>query len=236
MFQRVSSPGPMIFHSKNISLTCIFSALCRIISCMNNNVKNAIEIHNIVPSFYDRMRPPIKDGNPVEVHIRIAVLNILSVDEEMQVYEADIFYHQFWKDHRLNSTATSNYPDHKVILDNRWRNDLWTPDTYFKNSIKGNVHTIINPYSYMVLYNNSKIFFAARMSLTLGCEMNLGSYPHDVQECGIEVMSLQYTNDSVVLLWKEFQITGKLLHQQFDFTGHTFTNCTKKYSIGKKDM
>ncbi|XP_076343772.1 glycine receptor subunit alpha-1-like isoform X2 [Tachypleus tridentatus] len=84
----------------------------------------------------------------------------------------------------------------------------------------------------MVLYNNSKIFFAARMSLTLGCEMNLGSYPHDVQECGIEVMSLQYTNDSVVLLWKEFQITGKLLHQQFDFTGHTFTNCTKKYSIG----
>ncbi|XP_022248021.1 glycine receptor subunit alpha-3-like [Limulus polyphemus] len=152
--------------------------------------------------------------------------------EILQVYQADIFYHQFWKDHRLNSTATNNYPDNKVILDNRWRSDLWTPDTYFKNSIEGNVHTIINPYSYMVLYNNSEIFFAARMSLSLSCEMNLGSYPHDVQECGIEVMSLQYTTDSVILLWKEFQITNNLLHPQFDFKGHKFTNCTKKYSIG----
>ncbi|XP_076373219.1 glycine receptor subunit alpha-1-like [Tachypleus tridentatus] len=70
------------------------------------------------------------------------------------------------------------------------------------------------------------------MSLTLSCEMNLGSYPHDVQDCSIKIMSLQYTADNVLLLWREFQVTDKLLLAQFDVTGRNYANCTKTYSIG----
>ncbi|XP_035223015.1 glycine receptor subunit alpha-1-like [Stegodyphus dumicola] len=85
----------------------------------------------------------------------------------------------------------------------------------------------------MVVDSKSDLFFASRVSLKLDCEMDLTSYPHDVQQCEILIMSLQHTTDNVVLVWKEFQITENILLAQYYVSGNTSKNGTKKYNIGE---
>ncbi|GFX96426.1 glycine receptor subunit alpha-1 [Trichonephila clavipes] len=72
-----------------------------------------------------------------------------------------------------------------------------------------------------------------RISLKLDCEMDLASYPHDVQQCEILIMSLQHTTDNVILQWKEFEITKNILLAQYYVSGNFSTNGTKKYDIGE---
>ncbi|XP_023229557.1 glycine receptor subunit alphaZ1-like isoform X2 [Centruroides sculpturatus] len=142
----------------------------------------------------------------------------------------DIFFHQYWFDRRIKVPAT--YEEERIVLDNRWRDSLWIPDTYFKNSINGNVHNIVIPYTYLVLHNNSELFMAARLGLTLNCGMNLASYPHDIQECDIKIMSLLYPINTVILEWKQFQVTKNIFLAQFYVIGNEYKACNKTYDIG----
>ncbi|GBL78786.1 Glycine receptor subunit alpha-3 [Araneus ventricosus] len=63
--------------------------------------------------------------------------------------------------------------------------------------------------------------------------MDLASYPHDVQQCEILIMSLQHTTENVVLKWKEFQITKNILLAQYYVSGNYSSDGTKKYDIGE---
>ncbi|PRD22761.1 UNVERIFIED_CONTAM: Gamma-aminobutyric acid receptor subunit theta [Trichonephila clavipes] len=94
------------------------------------------------------------------VQIKISVLNINFVDEEKQSFGVDIFFHQVWKDPRLRIPPTHNVS--RLVLDSKWRTNLWTPDTYFKKLVDGKVNDIIIPYSYMVVDSESYLFFASR--------------------------------------------------------------------------
>ncbi|XP_054720098.1 glycine receptor subunit alpha-1-like [Uloborus diversus] len=190
-----------------------------------------LKFQDIVPSHYDKLVPPTINDEAAVVHIKIAVLNINFVDEVKQAFGVDIFFHQMWNDPRLRIPASHNTS--RLVLDSKWRQHLWTPDTYFKNLLDGKVNDIIIPYSYMVLDSNSNLFFASRVSLKLDCGMNLASYPHDVQQCEILVMSLQHTTENVILQWKEFQITDKILLAQYYVSGNYSANGTKKYGIGE---
>jgi hypothetical protein len=47
----------------------------------------------------------------------------------------DIFYHQYWSDYRIlpqNLTL-----DQRIVLDNKWKEKLWIPDSYFKVCYNG---------------------------------------------------------------------------------------------------
>ncbi|CAL1292873.1 unnamed protein product [Larinioides sclopetarius] len=85
----------------------------------------------------------------------------------------------------------------------------------------------------MVMDNESTLLFASRISLKLDCEMDLAFYPHDVQQCEILIMSLQYTADNVILKWKEFEITNNILLAQYYVSGNYSSDGIKKYDVGK---
>ncbi|XP_023229556.1 glycine receptor subunit alphaZ1-like isoform X1 [Centruroides sculpturatus] len=190
----------------------------------------SLSLKDILPVSYDKMKPPRYKDSPVKVKVKVSILNIRSVDEEKQAIEMDIFFHQYWFDRRIKVPAT--YEEERIVLDNRWRDSLWIPDTYFKNSINGNVHNIVIPYTYLVLHNNSELFMAARLGLTLNCGMNLASYPHDIQECDIKIMSLLYPINTVILEWKQFQVTKNIFLAQFYVIGNEYKACNKTYDIG----
>ncbi|GIX75558.1 glycine receptor subunit alpha-2 [Caerostris extrusa] len=172
-----------------------------------------LKFEDIVPKNYDKLVPPTKDGEPTVVQIKVSVLNINYVDEEKQI--------------------PTTHNTSRLVLDSQWRKNLWTPDTYFKKLVDGKVNDIIIPYSYMVVDNESTLFFASRISLKLDCEMDLASYPHDVQQCEILIMSLQHTTENVVLKWKEFEITKNILLAQYYVSGNYSADGTKKYDIGE---
>ncbi|GBL78783.1 hypothetical protein AVEN_65322-1 [Araneus ventricosus] len=129
-------------------------------SCLENSTP-PLKFEDIVPKNYDKLVPPTKEGEPTVVQIKISVLNINYVDEEKQAFGVDIFFHQVWNDPRLRIPPTHNTT--RLVLNSKWRNNLWTPDTYFKKLVDGKVNDIIIPYSYMVVDSESTLFFASRI-------------------------------------------------------------------------
>ncbi|CAN8002096.1 unnamed protein product [Ixodes hexagonus] len=185
-----------------------------------------VRLRDVVPEDYDVMRPPRSKGEPVAVNVSVAVLNIRSVDEARQFMEADIFLHEEWKDPRLL------VPGDKLVLDPRWHPDLWTPETYFKNSADGRLDKVIFPYHYMTLDRSGTVFMAARVSMKLACNMDLTRFPHDNQLCDMLLSSLIHSNDSVALHWKSFRVTKNLSLSQFTVLDGGHGDCTKRYEVG----
>ncbi|KAI1278452.1 Glycine receptor subunit alpha-3 [Halotydeus destructor] len=183
----------------------------------------------LLPPAYDPMIPPILNGKAVEVDIKISVLNIRSIKETDLTYTLDLFFHQHWTDHRLN---TSTIGSSRVVLDSTWLHKLWIPDSYFKNAIGGGITSVIFPAMYFTIYNNSRIFMATRVSVQLTCQMQFKKYPHDTQQCFIDVMSLSHTNETVHLIWKGFDLTSNLMTTQYAIPVRTTEDCSRSYAIG----
>lgn len=79
----------------------------------------------------------------------------------IQTYTADLFYHQFWTDYRIKIPPGLEMGK-RVVLDHQWKNKLWVPDTYFKQSNDGSLTNVIFPSLYFNIYNESEVFMAAR--------------------------------------------------------------------------
>ena len=110
-----------------------------------------------------------------------------------QSFAVEIFFHQYWTDHRLLS-PTGLEPSGKLRLDRSWKERLWTPDTYFRNAIDGSVSNIIDPILYFRIDNQTKVFMAVKLTLEFSCDMNFVKYPFDTQKCSFELSSRKSFN------------------------------------------
>ena len=136
------------------------------------------------------MRPPKKDGQPTTVLFHVTVMGLDSIDETSMTYAADIFFAQTWKDHRLRlpENMTSEYR----LLEVEWLKNMWRPDSFFKNAKSVTFQTMTIPNHYMWLYKDKTILYMVKLTLRLSCAMNFLIYPHDTQECKLQMESCEY--------------------------------------------
>jgi len=100
----------------------------------------------------------------------------------------DFFYHLHWYDHRLTAPATEI-----VTLGSEWKDKLWIPDTYFRNSMSGGIPTVLHPSVYFTITNGTQVFMAARFQLKLSCNMEFTKFPFDNQICFVNITTCEYT-------------------------------------------
>ena len=77
-----------------------------------------------------------------------------------QTYAADIFFGQSWDDHRLKLPAnmTSEYR----LLPVEWLEEIWRPDSFFKNAKQVTFQRMTIPNHYLWLYNSKKIMYMVK--------------------------------------------------------------------------
>ncbi|XP_074595324.1 glycine receptor subunit alpha-3-like isoform X2 [Brevipalpus obovatus] len=240
-------------RSEIVFFGIIFSYFCLSDAGLRYPTKAEREV--IFPKDYDPMVPPSPTENnsdfregPLEIHVKVSVINIRSVKEPdlviikwgilngtiyrllPQTLIMDIFLHQFWIDHRIN--VPDNLGKDKIVLDNSFRKQIWMPQTYFKNSIGGSLLGTIFPSIYFTIDGEKNVFMAVRASLSLNCDMKFDNYPHDIQTCTIDLMSLTNTNDTVVLKWRDFRMTSNLYLTRYKVGKTSTEDCTKTYELG----
>ncbi|XP_071545422.1 glycine receptor subunit alpha-4-like isoform X2 [Panulirus ornatus] len=185
------------------------------------------------PKDYDKMRPPKKHGRPTKVLFHVTVMGIDSIDENSMTYVADIFFAQSWKDHRLRlpENMTSSYR----LLEVEWLKDMWRPDSFFRNAKEVTFQTMTIPNHYVWLHKDSTILYMVKLTLTLSCAMNYGIYPHDTQECRMQMESLSHTTEDLVFAWDTdvpLVVDDNIELPQFDLVRNYTADCTQVYFTG----
>uniref|UniRef100_A0A0P4W0I2 Uncharacterized protein n=2 Tax=Scylla TaxID=6760 RepID=A0A0P4W0I2_SCYOL len=205
------------------------------LACCNDEWRT-ITIDDIMPEVktdYDKMRPPKKDGKATQVYFHVTVMGIDSINENSMTYAADIFFAQTWKDHRLRlpENMTSEYR----LLDLDWLKHLWRPDSYFKNAKQVTFQTMTIPNHYVWLFQDSKIQYMVKLTLKLSCAMNFAIYPHDTQECKLQMESLSHTTEELVFEWDPvvpLDVDPTIELPQQDIIRNYTSDCTQVYSTG----
>ncbi|KZS09871.1 Glycine receptor subunit alpha-3 [Daphnia magna] len=195
----------------------------------------AMELSDILPDRfnYDKMRPPRLEGQPAKVFNHLTVMGLDSINENSMTYMADVFYVQSWSDHRLSlpENMTSEYR----LLDVEWLKSIWRPDSYFKNAKQVTFQTMTIPNHYLWLYRDKKILYVVKLTLTLSCSMNFALYPHDSQECKIQIESLSHTTDDLIFEWDEtgpLDVWKTIELPQLQLEGNYTNDCTQVYATG----
>ncbi|XP_076034944.1 glycine receptor subunit alphaZ1-like isoform X2 [Oratosquilla oratoria] len=202
----------------------------------DDGMAKALTIEDIMPldrRTYDKMRPPKKDGKPTVVYFHVTVMGIDSINENSMTYAADIFFAQSWKDHRLRlpENMTSEYR----LLDLDWLKELWRPDSFFKNAKQVTFQTMTIPNHYVWLYQTKSILYMVKLTLKLSCAMNFAIYPHDTQECKLQMESLSHTTEELVFEWDPdvpLVVDESIELPQQNIIQNITSDCTQVYSTG----
>lgn len=201
------------------------------------------EVDILPPHYYRDVAPMTKDRKPVKVTVSLVILNIKLSQGSSQTFDADMFYHNYWTDHRLqkpsnedaiaqriNLSAQESLPQYK--LSDSWRKRIWTPDTYFRNAIEGGVSNILTPTHYFTITNYTEVFMAVRLSLKLSCEMNFVKFPFDVQKCFINISMTSEDINTVILEWDMFRVGSHVDRTEFQVISVDKQSCAKYLDIG----
>ncbi|KAL3266592.1 hypothetical protein HHI36_010756 [Cryptolaemus montrouzieri] len=198
--------------------------------------QSGLSINDILPedpNNYDKMRPPKKNGNPTTVYFHVTVMGLDSIDEGSMTYAADIFFAQTWKDYRLRlpENMTAEYR----LLEVDWLKNMWRPDSYFKNAKSVTFQTMTIPNHYMWLYRDKTILYMVKLTLRLSCAMNFMIYPHDTQECKLQMESLSHTTADMVFQWDPdvpLVVDKNIELPQLALVENHTADCTQVYSTG----
>ncbi|EDS40276.1 histamine-gated chloride channel subunit [Culex quinquefasciatus] len=219
----------------DILLTFTVLTAC-ITSIAGENYQTGLTFNDILPEdpkLYDKMRPPKKEGQPTTVLFHVTVMGLDSIDETSMTYAADIFFAQTWKDHRLRlpENMTSEYR----LLEVEWLKNMWRPDSFFKNAKSVTFQTMTIPNHYMWLYKDKTILYMVKLTLRLSCAMNFLIYPHDTQECKLQMESLSHTTDDMIFQWDPevpLVVDENIELPQLALLRNYTADCTQVYSTG----
>ncbi|KXJ15718.1 gamma-aminobutyric acid receptor alpha-like [Exaiptasia diaphana] len=170
-------------------------------------------INSVIQKYHRNVRPNA-GGKKVMVEVEFKVISFGEIKEAEMEYSMDIFFRQWWYDRRFAhnfSTPFTMAADPTEMF--------WTPDTYFWNVKQANYHRVTRENMRVMINPDGKIYFSARITLTLQCDMDLRLYPMDTQHCPLRIESYAHTTADVDYRWKgEIEIVSKQM-AQFDLLG-----------------
>lgn len=211
-------------------MTCVLAEVSR-------ENENPLELSDIMPDnskTYDKMRPPKYKGNATEVLFHVTVMSLDTIDESSMTYTCDVFFAQSWKDNRLRlpDNMTSEYR----LLPIEWLTEIWRPDSFFKNAKSVTFQTMTIPNHYIWLWKDKTILYMVKLTLVLSCPMHFKNYPHDTQECNLEIESISHTTDDLVFIWDPqmpLDVDKGIELPQLELISTKNDDCTTEYSTGK---
>ncbi|XP_064607976.1 glycine receptor subunit alphaZ1-like [Liolophura sinensis] len=223
-----------------MELTVKMVPLWYIISCLigsayGKSSLGRVEMYNLLfaEKYYDKSIPPnIESRKPTEVQVDLYVHSFDAIRESSMDFTVNMLLFLEWTDTRLKwkFNLNSTYLELDVAAIGR----AWLPDVFFPNEKEAYVHEITSPNKMLRIYENGNIFYATRVSLTLGCPMNLKKYPLDAQSCPIQVQSFGYSESKVTLVWSNTTGSNSLYNDkmklpQFEVKRGVRDYCNKKF-------
>ncbi|XP_064637327.1 glycine receptor subunit alpha-1-like isoform X1 [Lineus longissimus] len=159
-------------------------------------------IDRLLNGYNKYLRPGLEAEEQMAVSIGMQLNTIGGVDDKEMQYTLELVLYQWWTDERFNYYPAYN---HSLVL-SYYYDDIWTPDTFFKNARSASVHTVTHDNRYIHVTPQGVVTLAQKITATLNCQMNLYYFPHDTQYCHIILSSFGFPTDELRLSWNSYGV------------------------------
>ncbi|XP_028295970.1 gamma-aminobutyric acid receptor subunit rho-1-like isoform X2 [Gouania willdenowi] len=145
------------------------------------------------------MRPGF-GGPAVPVGVDVQVESLDAISEVDMDFTMTLYLRHYWKDERLSFRSNNNQ---SMTFDSRLVKKIWVPDMFFVHSKRSFTHDTTTDNVMLRVYPDGKVLYSLRVTVTAMCSMDLSRFPLDTQTCSLEIESYAYTDDDLMLYWKE---------------------------------
>uniref|UniRef100_A0A183T362 Glycine receptor subunit alphaZ1 n=1 Tax=Schistocephalus solidus TaxID=70667 RepID=A0A183T362_SCHSO len=141
---------------------------------------------------------------PTVVEVNMKVLALYSVDVRNMHYYIDALLRQNWVDPRLAWNTTEELKNYtRPLMASRLKAVLWLPDLFFRNGRDGYLHKMTFPNYLLRVYPDGSVTYSQKITMRFACQMDLRTFPMDVQRCDINIGSYAYTLSDLKFVWRE---------------------------------
>ncbi|XP_057383458.1 gamma-aminobutyric acid receptor subunit rho-2 isoform X3 [Balaenoptera acutorostrata] len=110
-----------------------------------------------------------------------------------------LYLRHYWKDERLVFPSTSNK---SMTFDGRLVKKIWVPDVFFVHSKRSFIHDTTTDNIMLRVFPDGQVLYSLRITVTAMCNMDFSHFPLDSQTCSLELESYAYTDEDLMLYWK----------------------------------
>jgi hypothetical protein len=154
-------------------------------------------------SYNKKIKPYLNEQLNVSVNIFVDTMSDIS--ESSMDYEMTIFFRQFWSDPRLAwgeiNGSLYRRNDESNNIDGTYLEKIWEPDIFFVDEKDSKRHLIMTRNMLLEVHPDGQIMLSERLSLKIGCHMDLKFYPFDLQVCPIHIESYSYREEQLDIMW-----------------------------------
>jgi len=186
-----------VVHSERMaasSIIAICQIICFVFATIPATTASVQMLRNLTNGYDKRTRPFLNE--PTNVSVQIAMIALGPISEKEQSVKSDIYLRQWWNDPRLD------VGQRVLIFNINPSSYFWVPDTFISNSRKTERHETMTKSSSVKLGPNSSVFASMRFTTLCHCKMDLRKYPHDEQDCSIDLEPYAFNGNEVSLYWK----------------------------------
>jgi len=184
-------------------LLASFASLLLSLAVAQNTVES---VFDNIDKDYNKNVPPPTTGrrSSVMIGITIHVLSMPKVDDINMEFHLDMYFRQFWNDGRLAFGKSGQQPSPVAKIKHAGlKNRVWVPDPFFVNQKEGKVLDNPSDNTLFTIDREGNVLYSSRQLVTTACNMDLSSYPFDIQECRLDIESFSHKVDELLYHYKE---------------------------------
>ncbi|XP_020733107.2 gamma-aminobutyric acid receptor subunit rho-2 isoform X1 [Odocoileus virginianus] len=144
------------------------------------------------------MRPAF-GGPAIPVGVDVQVESLDSISEVDMDFTMTLYLRHYWKDERLAFPSASNK---SMTFDGRLVKKIWVPDVFFVHSKRSFIHDTTTDNIMLRVFPDGQVLYSMRITVTAMCNMDFSHFPLDSQTCSLELESYAYTDEDLMLYWK----------------------------------
>ncbi|XP_008638478.2 gamma-aminobutyric acid receptor subunit rho-2 isoform X1 [Corvus cornix cornix] len=144
------------------------------------------------------MRPAF-GGPAIPVGVDVQVESLDSISEVDMDFTMTLYLRHYWKDERLSFSSTNNK---SRTFDGRLVKKIWVPDVFFVHSKRSFIHDTTTDNIMLRVFPDGHVLYSMRVTVTAMCNMDFSRFPLDSQTCSLELESYAYTDEDLMLYWK----------------------------------
>eukprot|EP00072_Mus_musculus_P055449 XP_006537680.1 PREDICTED: gamma-aminobutyric acid receptor subunit rho-2 isoform X2 [Mus musculus] len=144
------------------------------------------------------MRPAF-GGPAIPVGVDVQVESLDSISEVDMDFTMTLYLRHYWRDERLAFPSSSNK---SMTFDGRLVKKIWVPDVFFVHSKRSFIHDTTTDNIMLRVFPDGHVLYSMRITVTAMCNMDFSHFPLDSQTCSLELESYAYTDEDLMLYWK----------------------------------